>query len=109
MGLAASAARQYMLTARNLDLQFQLQMIAQAKQQLSQTSSQMFNLSDSLDPELPFSQLLQERVSNLFMIDKALEMQSQRIQTAMQMVQAELESVKKMVQNNIKSAMNYMS
>lgn len=109
MSVAVAVSRQFMLTARTFDLQFQLQMIAQAKMQLSQTSGQLFTLSDALDPELPFAQMLMERMAVLQTLDKGLELQSQRIQMALQAVQAELESIKKMAQENIKRAFSYMA
>ena len=104
MGLAASQARLLMLTARKSNLELNLQFIQQARMQLSNMVSGLFNRQSNLEPDSSDSQRLQAQISSVQERDKALEMESRRIDTQHQAVQTEIDSVSKIISKNIESA-----
>ena len=60
MGFAASSARLYMLLARKMDLEFQLQQINQARLRLTNVLDKLYASAQSLEPENP-AVVLQEQ------------------------------------------------
>ena len=99
MGLAASQARLLMIQARKNDIELQTQFINQARMQLANTVGALFTLTSDLNPESPTSQALQARVAAIQQIDKALELQSTRLTTQYKAIEAEYESLKKIIEN----------
>lgn len=110
MGLAASQARLLCLTARKSDLELQWQFVSQARMQLANMTSALFNASASqnLEPGSPDDKAIQARISALQEQDKRLEMESKRIDTQHQAVQTEVESVQKIISKNIESSFKLM-
>jgi hypothetical protein len=109
MGLAASQARLLMIQARKNDIEFQTQVINQARMQLANTVGMLFNLTADLSPESPTSQALQARVAAIQQIDKALELQSTRLTTQYKAIEAEYESLKKIIEKNISATFKLLS
>ncbi len=103
MGLGASQARLLLLTARKQDLELQLQMVQQARMQVSNMVSALFNRSSNLDPDSKENKKLESAVSSIQERDKQLEQQSRRIDTQHQAVQTEIDSVSKVISKNIES------
>src|SRR6476469_5598901 len=103
MGLGASQARLLLLTARKQDLELQLQMVQQARMQVSNMVSSLFNRSSNLDPDSKENKRLESAVSSIQERDKMLEQQSRRIDTQHQAVQTEIDSVAKVISKNIES------
>ncbi|MFM7389115.1 MAG: hypothetical protein ACKO34_00650 [Vampirovibrionales bacterium] len=103
MGLAASQARVLILTARKNDIEMQQLYINQVRAQMSNSVGLLFNLSESLEPGSPRYSQLQQRIAAIQQVDKGLQLQLERLTTQYQMVTAELESVRKNVQGNIKA------
>lgn len=101
MGFAASQARLIMLTARKSDLEIQLQFLNQARLQLANVSGALFNITANLEPESPEAQSIQARVAAIQTIDKALELQTRRIDTQWQAIGQELQSVQNVIKKNI--------
>jgi hypothetical protein len=110
MGLAASQARLLMLTARKSDLELQLQFIQQARQQLANMVSNLFQASSNLDPnpQNPEVQQKQSAIASVQQRDKVMEMQAQRINSQHDAVQTEVEAVQKVIQKNIESSFKLM-
>ncbi len=109
MGLAASQARLMMLTARKSDLELQLQFINQARLQLANMVSGLFQASTNLEPGAPDANRIQAGTAAIQSQDKALELQANRINTQHEAVQTEVESVRKVIQRNIQSSFKLMS
>ena len=108
MGLGASQARLLMLTARKSNLELNLQFIQQARMQLSNMVSGLFNAQSNLEPDSANSQRLQAQISSVQERDKALEMESRRIDTQHQAVQTEIDAVSKVISKNIESSFKLM-
>jgi capsule polysaccharide export protein KpsE/RkpR len=101
VGLAASQARYLTLTARQSDLEFQGQMINQARMSLADTTGDLYTITANLDPESPAAIAIQARLAGIQTIDKALELQLRRVDTQRQAVMTEVDSVKKVIDKNI--------
>jgi uncharacterized protein YlxW (UPF0749 family) len=108
MGLAASQARLEMLTARKSDLELQWQFVSQARMQLSNMTSALFNQQANLDPGSNDDKKLQASISALQEKDKRLEMESKRVDTQHQAVQTEIDSVQKVISKNIEGSFKLM-
>ncbi len=109
MGLAASQARLLMIQARKNDIELQTQFINQARMQLANTVGALFTLTSDLNPESPTSQALQARVAAIQQIDKALELQSTRLTTQYKAIEAEYESLKKIIEKNISATFKLLT
>jgi hypothetical protein len=101
VGLAASQARLLTLTARKSDLELEGQLINQARMYLANTIGALFTISTNLEPESPVAIAIQARVVAVQSLDKALEMNLQRVNTQRQAVLTEFEAVQKVIQKNI--------
>jgi hypothetical protein len=108
MGLGASQARLLMLTARKSNLELNLQFINQARMQLSNMVSGLFNQQSNLEPDSSQAQKLNAQISSIQQRDKQLEMESKRIDTQHQAVQTELDAVSKVISKNIESTFKLM-
>ncbi len=109
MGLAASQARLLMIQARKNDIEFETQVISTARLQVTNTVGALFSLTADLNPESPTSQALQARLSAIQQIDKALELQSTRLTTQYKAIEAEYESLKKIIEKNISATFKLLT
>lgn len=104
MGFAASQARQLILTAYVSDLELQGQFINQSRLQLANSLGQMFNMTTDLSPENPVARQIQASIAAIQALDKSLELQLRRLDTQRRAATTELESVKKVIEDNVKSS-----
>jgi hypothetical protein len=109
MGLAASQARLLMIQSRKNDIELQTQFINQARMQIANTVGQLFTLTADLSPESPTSQAIQARVAAIQQVDKALELQSTRLTTQYKAIEAEYDSLKKIIEKNISATFKLLS
>lgn len=108
MGLGASQARLLMLTARKSDTELQLQMVNQARMQISNMVSALFGRQANLEPDSADSKRLQSTISAIQERDKSLELESKRLNTQHQAVQTEIDSVQKVISKNIEGSFKLM-
>ncbi len=97
MLLATTQARLLAAQARTMDLEWQMQLIAQAQMQMSNTIGSLFTLTADLEPESPTYQSLMSRLTQIQLIDKALQLQKQRIETQYKSLEKERESLNTLV------------
>ena len=88
MGIAASQARLTMITARQSDLEFQMQGITQQRSVLALQAAQSQNTSS-------------DQSAQLQAIDKQLESKMLQLETQQKMVTTEYDSVKKTMDDSI--------
>jgi hypothetical protein len=103
MGFAASSARLYMLLARKMDLEFQLQQINQARLRLTNVLDKLYASAQSLEPEnsaVILQEQFMERVQNQ---DKRLELIANRIQLQHQAINTEVDGLRKIISKSIES------
>ena len=103
MGFAASSARLYMLLARKMDLEFQLQQINQARLRLTNVLDKLYVNAQSLEPENPAVQLQEQFMERIQNQDKRLELIANRIQLQHQAITTEVEGLRKIISKSIES------
>lgn len=103
MGLSASQARQMSLLAQKNDLELTAQQINQERLRMANQTNELFNLSSNLDPNSNESISLNLRVNAIQSLDKALQLQLERVNTTYKAVDAELGSIKKLIDKSIDS------
>lgn len=104
MSFAASVGRDIMLTARNSDLMFQINMLSQNIMQLSNVASRLVGMNANLQPGSPQARQLEAKQEQLKQVNKGLEMQLELVRTQQKAVTTELESVRKAISENIQSS-----
>lgn len=101
MGFAASQARFLMLTARKSDLELQGQFINQQRMFLANISQNLFTTASNLEPDSREMAQINLRIQALQALDKALEIQLNRVDTQQEAVRTEIEAVRKVIGKNI--------
>ncbi len=101
MSLAASVGRDMMLTARNSDLIFQINLLTEQLMQFANASSRLNMLTANLMPGTPESRQFDARLAAIKDLSKAVEMQLELLRAQQRAVQTELESVRKAISEDI--------
>jgi len=129
MGLAASAGRELMLTARKSDIEFKVQVVNQRRTALAQQTSQLARafaraiyqnddpgvlsgtigaLPGTTDPSLPQTPVpsgwYETQMSYVQALDKELELRDRELQTQHKIVETELDAVRKVIDKNIETS-----
>jgi len=108
MGLINSQIRVSMLNSEKADLEFKIMTITQARASLSQSVSDLMQTgNDYTDPDSPVVKMLNQRQAKLQQIEKRLAAQMDRYQTQLQMIEAEIDSAKRMREASIQTAFKY--
>jgi hypothetical protein len=108
MGFAANSARLYMLISRQRDLELEAQLISQHRLYLANSMSQFIDLQARYEPGTEPARLLDARIRMLQQADKAMELQINRISNQSKAIEQEVEGVRKLIDNNIKSSFGLM-
>jgi hypothetical protein len=101
MSFAASVARDLLLTARNADLEFQINLLSENLQQLTAVAASLFSLAANIQPGSPESQLLSVRQAQLAQVEKGIEIQLDKVRSQQKAVAAEIEAVRKTITDDI--------
>ena len=109
MGVAATQFRLLANKSQLSDYQFQAQMLNQAKLQLGASVGQLWNLTANLDPNSPTMQLLNAQIAVIQQIEKGLDLQSQRLKTMVEALQAETDSLSKILEKNISTSFKLLA
>lgn len=96
------------LIARKSDLELESQFLSQRRLYLGNMVSSFFNLQASLEPDSDGAKVLEARIKQLQQADKLLELHLNRITTQHEAVGKELESVRKLISNNIQGSFGLM-
>lgn len=107
MGMATSQMRLMYLNAYRLDLEYKIQLITEAKMNLSRTVTDLLNVGTDLDADDPVVKKLEARKERLNIMEKKLDMQMQQYQQKLQMIDTEMQSCQKLVDKNIKMSFQY--
>ena len=107
MGLITSSYRMMYLTAYRYTLESKIQWISTAKLELTSSADEILAMGNDLDPENPAVKQLEARRNKLSVLEKRLDLQMQEYQNRLHMVDAELESCQKAVDNAIKRSFSY--
>ena len=107
MGMATSQLRLAYLNAYRLDLEYKIQLITEAKMNLSKTGTELINVGTDLDSDDPMVKKLEARKERLNVMEKKLDMQLQQYQNKLQMINTEYGSCEKMLNDNIQRSFKY--
>ena len=102
MGLATSTMRLMYLNAYRLDLEYKIQLITEAKMNLSRTVTDLLNVGTDLDSDDPIVKKLEARKERLNIMEKKLDMQLQEYQHKLKMIDEEMNSCQGLIDKNIK-------
>jgi hypothetical protein len=109
MGVAATQFRVLANKSLLSDYQFQAQMLNQAKLQLGASVGQLWNLTANLDSNSPTMQSLNAQIAVIQQIEKGLDLQSQRLKTMVEAIQAESDSLSKILEKNISTSFKLLA
>ena len=107
MGMATSQLRLMYLNAYRLDLEYKIQLITEAKLNLSKTCTDLLNVGTDLDSDDPILKQLEARKERLNQMEKKLDMQMEHYQNKLKMVDTEYSSCEQMLQKNIERSFKY--
>ena len=104
MSVAALVARDLMLTSRNSDLTFQINLLTENVLQLTAIAARIVSAAAVVAPNSPGALQLRSREAAIAQINKALEVQLANLRAQQRAVVTERESVRKAITENINSS-----
>ena len=104
MGLLIAQMRLAQINSYRSDLEYQIQLISSTKLDLSAQINDMVGLGSDLTPDSPEAKAVEKKKERLYQAEKALDQQLQRLQTQLEMIEAEEQSVKEMCSKAIQRA-----
>lgn len=107
MSLVSSQIRQLFLIFRQHDLEYKIQLISETKMGLANSVNALLNVGTDLDPDSPEMKKLQLRKQKLAQLEKKLDAELVVYQNQLKMVETEQESVRRMLDRNIKHSFSY--
>ena len=107
MGMATSQLRLMYFNASRLDLEYKIQLITEAKMNLSKTCTDLINVGTDLSSDDPVVKMLEARKERLNQMEKKLDMQLQQYQNKLKMIDTEYSSCESMLQKNIERSFKY--
>ena len=109
MTVAALNCRMLTLTSYKADIEFRLQRIMEKRQYLSYQTIELASVkSTAMQTENEYQQYICEQKENAInALDKILEMDQTNIETQQQAASTELESIQKLLGENVKKEFKY--
>ena len=107
MGLVTSQIRYLYLTFLQHDLEYKIQLVTRTKMGLARSVSDILNVGTDLDPDSPELKLLEKRRQRLLQVEKKLDAQMAIYQGQLKAIDTEKESVKRMLEKNVKQSFSY--
>lgn len=107
MGMATAHLRLIYLSMYRFDLEYKLQLISEAKMNLSKTATDILNVGTDLDADDPMVKMLEARKERLNIMEKKLDTQMNQYKTKLQMINTEYQSCEKMLQDGISRSFKY--
>ncbi len=101
MSILLSQMRLAEINSYRADLEYKIQLVSSTKLDLSSQINELVGLGTDMDPESPEMKALEKKKERLYQAEKALDMQLQRFQTQLQMIESEEQSVKQNLQSSI--------
>lgn len=102
MGLLTSSMRMFTLNSQRLDLEYKIQLVQQAKADLTAQDAQLINAGTDLSADSPVLKQLEARKERLHLLEKKLDQQLLQYQSKLKMVEAEYANCSKDFDKNIK-------
>ncbi len=101
MGILIAQMRLAQINSFRSDLNYNIQLISATRMDLLNQINELVNLGSEMDSESPEMKALEKKKERLNQAEKMLDMQLQRYQTQLDMLNAEEQSVKEDLQESI--------
>lgn len=102
MGLISATVTKHQLMAYKHDLEYKMELIRQAKLELSDSTTELLNVGTDMDPENPAVKQLEQRKERLNALEKKLDMQLEEYEVKLKMVEKNMEASEKMIESSLK-------
>ena len=93
MGIVTQTVGQQKYIGMQKDLEYKIDLIKEAKLNLTMSMTELVNVGTDLDPSNPMVKQLQARKEKLHQLEKKLDMQLQMYETQLQIVQQNMSSL----------------
>ena len=107
MGYAVAAMEAMSLNAERLDLEYKVQLIADAKMNLGKTISDLLQVGTDLEPDSPVVKKLEQRKERLHMLEKKLDMQMEQYKQRLRAIDIAYQSCEQMMQKNLQKSFSF--
>ena len=107
MGMATSQLRLMHLLLYRLDLEYKVQLIADAKMNLGRTISDLLQVGTDLEPDSPVVKKLEQRKERLHLLEKKLDMQMEQYKQRLRAIDVAYQSCEQMMQKNVQKAFSF--
>ncbi len=107
MGYAIAAMDSMSLNAERLDLEYRMQLIADAKMNLGRTVADLLQVGTDLEPDSPVVKKLEQRKERLHLLEKKLDMQMEQYRQRLKAIDVAAQSAEQMMQKNVQKAFSY--
>ena len=107
MGFVTSSLRLLYLTQMRNDLEYKIMLISEAKLDMSRSIAELVAVGTDLDPDSPIIRNLKARREKMKVIEQELDHKMEQYKTRLKAVETEIDSVQKLVDNNIKRSFSY--
>lgn len=107
MGYAVAAMEAMSLNAERLDLEYKVQLIADAKMNLGKTISDLLQVGTDLEPDSPVVKKLEQRKERLHMLEKKLDMQMEQYKQRLKAIDIAYQSCEQMMQKNLQKSFSF--
>ncbi|RAI15487.1 MAG: hypothetical protein DKM22_03920 [Candidatus Melainabacteria bacterium] len=94
MGIVTQTVGQQKYIGMQKDLEYKIDLIKEAKLNLTMSMTELVNVGTDLDPSNPMVKQLQARKEKLHQLEKKLDMQLQMYETQLQIVQQNMSSLR---------------
>ena len=101
MGLLIAQMRLAQINSYRSDLEYEIQLVSSTKLDLSAQINNITGFGSEMEPDSPEMKALEKKKERLLQVEKALDLKLQRLQSQLQMIEAEEQSVKESLQKAI--------
>lgn len=101
MGLIGASSRLTQLNSQRLDVERDMGLISDKKTKLLDTVNELASVATGLDEKAPEVKALEAHKKRLEAIGQKLDIQMQRLETRLKMIDADIQNCKQLVDKNI--------
>lgn len=107
MGLFIGIIRRRYLKMQQSTLSWQMHLITQAKMTATKAAGNLMQVGTDYESDSLIAKKLQQRQYKLKLLDEKLDLRKQEIQTRLDAISQELQSVESMIQTGIRDSFSY--
>ena len=107
MGLAVALIRMTQLKLEQMDLEYKVMLISDAKMNIGRTITDLINVGTDMSPDSPIVKKLEQRKERLHLLEKKLDIQMAQYQLRLKCIEQEQQSCMHMIDKNIQRSFKY--